>query len=136
MGRKKIQISRITDERNRQVEKTLKIIAIVLVVIMMASMINTVVAMVVAVMELGRTKMANSCSDTQTIPGNVQQAEVRGDEEGVRVVHPVRLRDRPHHLLQQQQVVPVRQHRHGQGDDGHNGEKKKTMMNIKRRGLL
>ena len=60
MGRKKIQISRITDERNRQVEKTLKIIAIVVVVIMMASMITTMVA----VMELGRTKMANSCSDT------------------------------------------------------------------------
>ena len=64
MGRKKIQISRITDERNRQVEKTLKIIAMVVVVIMMASMITTMVAMVVAVMELGRTKMANSCSDT------------------------------------------------------------------------
>ena len=42
MGRKKIQISRITDERNRQVGKTLKIITIVVVVIMMASMINTI----------------------------------------------------------------------------------------------
>ena len=64
MGRKKIQISRITDERNRQVEKTLKIIAMVVVVIMMASMIKTMVAMVVAVMGLWRTRMANSCSDT------------------------------------------------------------------------
>ena len=64
MGRKKIQISRITDERNRQVEKTLKITAIVVVVIMVASMITTMVAMVVVVMGLGRTRMANSCSDT------------------------------------------------------------------------
>ena len=122
MGRKKIQISRITDERNRQVGKTLKIIRIVVVVIMVASMITTMVAMVLVVMGLGRTKIV---ALIKTIPGHVQQAEVRGDEEGVRVVHPVRLRDRPHHLLQQQQVVPVRQHRHGQGDDGHNGEKKK-----------
>ena len=50
MGRKKIQISRITDERNRQVEKTLKIIAMVVVVIMMASVKKTMVAMLVAVM--------------------------------------------------------------------------------------
>ena len=103
----------------------------VVVVIMMASMINTIWWQ-----WSWEGRRWQIVALIQTIPGNVQQAEVRGDEEGVRVVHPVRLRDRPHHLLQQQQVVPVRQHRHGQGDDGHNGEKKKTMMNIKRRGLL
>ena len=36
----------------------------VVVVIMMASMIKTMVAMVVAVVGLGRTKMTNSCSET------------------------------------------------------------------------
>ena len=61
MGRKKIQISRITDERNRQVEKTLKITAIVVVVIMVALVINTIM---VAMVGLGRTRMANRCSDT------------------------------------------------------------------------
>ena len=60
---------------------------------MVASMITTMVA----VMGFGRTKIV---ALIQAIPGNVQQAEVRGDEEGVRVVHPVRLRDRPHHILQ------------------------------------
>lgn len=48
-------------------------------------------------------------------PGDVHQAEVRSDEEGVRAECPVRLRDRPHHLQPLQQAVPVRQHRHGQG---------------------
>ena len=47
--------------------------------------------------------------------GDVQQAQVRRDEEGVRAERAVRLRDRAHHLQQQQQALPVRQHRHGQG---------------------
>ena len=40
--------------------------------------------------------------------GDLQQAQVRCDEEGVRAVRPLRLRDSPHHLLLQQQALPVR----------------------------
>lgn len=45
--------------------------------------------------------------------GDLQQAQVRRDEEGLRAVRALRLRDRPDHLLVEQQAVPVRQHRHG-----------------------
>ncbi|XP_054661843.1 myocyte-specific enhancer factor 2B isoform X1 [Grus americana] len=47
--------------------------------------------------------------------GDLHQAEIRADEEGIRAERPVRLRDRPHHLQQHQPPLPVRQHRHGQG---------------------
>ena len=47
--------------------------------------------------------------------GDVQQAQVRRHEEGVRAVGAVRLRDRAHHLQQLEQAVPVRVDRHGQG---------------------
>ena len=47
--------------------------------------------------------------------GYFQQAQVWCDEEGVRAVCALRLRDRPHHLLLQQQTLPIRFHRHGQG---------------------
>ena len=46
--------------------------------------------------------------------GDVHQAQIRSDEEGVRAVGALRLRDRPHHLQQFQQTVPVRVNRHGQ----------------------
>ena len=60
---------------------------------------------------LGRqSKIHQSCA-----AGDLQQAKVRSDEEGVRAVGPLRLRDRSHHLLLQQQALPVRQHGHGQG---------------------
>lgn len=49
------------------------------------------------------------------LTGDFQQAQVRRDEEGVRAECAVRLRDRTHHLQQQQQAVPVRVDRHGQG---------------------
>ena len=39
-------------------------------------------------------------------PGDVQQAEVRSDEEGVRAERAVRLRDRAHHLQLLQQAIP------------------------------
>ena len=45
--------------------------------------------------------------------GDLHEAEVRTDEEGVRAERVVRLRDRSHHLQQQQPPLPVRQHRHG-----------------------
>ena len=48
-------------------------------------------------------------------PGDVQQAEVRTDEEGVRAERAVRLRDPDHHLQLAQQALPVRLLRHGQG---------------------
>ena len=47
--------------------------------------------------------------------GHFHQEEVRPDEEGVRAVCAVRLRDRPDHLQRVQQAVPVRVHGHGQG---------------------
>ena len=46
--------------------------------------------------------------------GDLHKAKVRSDEEGVRAVGAVRLRDSPHHLQRRQQAVPVRLHRHGQ----------------------
>lgn len=49
------------------------------------------------------------------LTGDFQQAQVWRDEEGVRAECAVRLRDRTHHLQQQQQAVPVRVDRHGQG---------------------
>ena len=49
------------------------------------------------------------------VAGDVHEAQVRADEEGVRAERAVRLRDRAHHLHEQQQAVPVRQLRHGQG---------------------
>ena len=39
-------------------------------------------------------------------PGDVQQAEVRRDEEGVRAERAVRLRDRAHHLQLLEQAIP------------------------------
>ena len=39
-------------------------------------------------------------------PGDVQQAEVRSDEEGVRAERAVRLRDRAHHLQLLEQAIP------------------------------
>lgn len=46
--------------------------------------------------------------------GDIHQAQVRSDEESLRAVGAVRLRDRFDHLQQLQQAVPVRLHRHGQ----------------------
>ncbi len=62
--------------------------------------------------------------------GDLQQAEVRCDEESVRAVRALRLRDRPHHLLLQQQALPVRQHRHGQGKGDHYEQKDKRVKNV------
>ena len=42
--------------------------------------------------------------------GDLQQAQVWCDEEGVRAERAVRLRDCPDHILEQQQALPVRQH--------------------------
>lgn len=50
------------------------------------------------------------CADA----GDVHQTQIRSDEESLRVVGTVRLRDRSDHLQQLQQAVPVRLHRHGQ----------------------
>ena len=46
--------------------------------------------------------------------GDVQQAQVWRDEEGLRAERAVRLRDLRHHLQLAQQALPVRLHRHGQ----------------------
>ena len=47
-------------------------------------------------------------------PGDLHKAKVRSDEEGVRAVCALRLRDRGRHLQLAQQAVPVRQLRYGQ----------------------
>ena len=47
-------------------------------------------------------------------PGDLHKAKVRSDEEGVRAVRALRLRDRGRHLQLAQQAVPVRQLRYGQ----------------------
>ena len=46
--------------------------------------------------------------------GDLHKAKVRSDEEGVRAVRALRLRDRGRHLQLAQQAVPVRQLRYGQ----------------------
>ena len=47
-------------------------------------------------------------------PGDLHKTKVRSDEEGVRTVCALRLRDRGRHLQLAQQAVPVRQLRYGQ----------------------
>ena len=47
-------------------------------------------------------------------PGDLHKTKVRSDEEGVRAVRALRLRDRSRHLQLAQQAVPVRQLRYGQ----------------------
>lgn len=49
------------------------------------------------------------------LTGDLQQKEIRGNEESVRAVGAVRLRDRPDYLQLEQQAVSVCEHRHGQG---------------------
>jgi hypothetical protein len=39
-------------------------------------------------------------------PGDLHEAQVRPDEEGVRAERAVRLRDPPHHLQLEQQALP------------------------------
>lgn len=64
----------------------------------------------------GAEKDTDLTDNGRTEPaGDVQQAQIRRHEEGVRAVGAVRLRDCLNHLQQHQQAVPVREHRHGQG---------------------
>ena len=64
---------------------------------------------------LGSPWLSHTWPPTHPSTGDVHQAEVRADEEGVRAKRALWLRDRAHHLQPLQQAVPVRQHGHGQG---------------------
>ena len=59
--------------------------------------------------------LPNMLTHSTQSSGDLHKAEVRSDEEGVRALRALRLRDRRHHLQLSQQAVPVRQHRYGQG---------------------
>lgn len=80
MGRKKIQISRITDERNRQVSNCRKRINYTYII------------------EKKMSGQINNHCFIYILAGDVQQAKIRSHEEGVRAVRPVRLRDRPDNI--------------------------------------
>lgn len=70
MGRKKIQISRIGDERNRQVDYFRDYLV-----------------------DSARFNTSYFCAS-----GYFHEAKVRADEKSLRAVGPVRLRDRAHHI--------------------------------------
>jgi hypothetical protein len=147
MGRKKIQISRITDERNRQVILVMRDLRprglnyryfTSSVFLSRDLPVKSDGKMIRGRLFLGETRIKRRltisrfsiilfptnrrnnfpirnvtigaarfpfCTGNDNFffrVGHFQQAEVRRDEESLRVVSFVRLRDRPHHLQQQQ----------------------------------
>ena len=113
MGRKKIQISRITDERNRQVKFSL---------FAFIALLESSLPILQEFVDLLLLLLLTCCSFSHVTClsfiyvldlGHFHETQVWSDEEGIRVECPVWLWNRTHHLQLYQQTFPICEYRHG-----------------------